>query len=343
MKYSIHPKTAEEISRLGYGAMGLGGAFGTFDESEGINSVLDCLEKGVNFFDTARHYGNSEAILGKALKQWKGDLKPYIATKILSHGEGNTRWAVPPSVETTFPKELIRKNTEESLRLLGVDCIDLMQLHVYWINWGTSGYWLDELLQLKEEGKIGSIGISAPDHRHDQVIPLVMSGAIDWVQTIVNIFDSAALDCLAPICEQNKVGIIARCILDEGGLTGFLKEDTVFESHDFRKSYFEEVPRSLYINHVEGLKQFVPSEASSLASLAIKFVLQNPAITTAIASMHIQKFAEQNIASLTEEPISQAAFYELYTKHRWVNSLYHSKYWSGFNDLDNANSVEASK
>lgn len=339
MLYRKIPKTGAKVSVIGYGAMGLGGAFGEFDKIEATRSILLSLEKGVNFFDTARHYGNSEELLGGALKQWQGK-RPYIATKIESHGVDNTRWAIPPRVDEVFPKKLIRQNTEDSLKRLGVDSIDLMQLHLYWPNWGVEGYWLDELQKLKNEGKIRSIGVSNPDHRHDTVLPLVMSGQIDAVQTIINIFDPLALDCLVPICTDNKVAIIARCVMDEGGLTGFLTETTTFEDIDFRKSYFDQVPRSEYIQHVDALKKFIPAEATSLAKLALKYVLKQPGVTTAISSMHITQFALENIAAIEEQPISDQAFYELYTRHRWVNNLYHSKYWSGVNDLDKANDKE---
>jgi len=336
MQYREFVKTGDKISVVGYGAMGLGGAFGSFDKTEATRSILFSLEKGVNFFDTARHYGDSELILGEALKQWKGE-KPFIATKIQSHGKDNTRWAIPPKVEETFPKKQITYDTEASLKRLGVDCIDLMQLHLYWPTWGTNGYWLDELLTLKQQGKIKAIGISAPDHRPDVVLPLVMSGQIDAVQTIINIFDPIAIDCLVPICQQHKVSVIARCILDEGGLTGYLTEENFFDPADYRKTYFDEVPRSQYIDHVDALKKFIPDAATSLAKLAIKYVLKHPGITTAISSMHVLAHAMENIAAVDEAPLPEQIFYELYTKHRWVNNLYHSKYWSGVNDLDIAN------
>jgi methylglyoxal reductase len=226
---------------------------------------------------------------------------------------------------------------------LGVDSIDLMQLHLYWPNWGTSGYWLDELFKLKEEGKIRNLGVSCPDHRHDLAIPLVATGQIDSVQTIINIFDPVALDCLVPICVKHGVSVIARCVLDEGGLTGLVSEDTEFGDSDFRKSYFDEVPRAQYISHVDALRKFIPGEASSLVSLAIKFVLKNPGVTTAITSMHVEKFAVQNISVADEADISEEAFAELYTRHRWINNLYHSKYWSGVNDLDKSNKAEAER
>jgi len=341
MQYSIFGKTGKHVSRIGYGAMGLGGAFGTFDEKEGIRSVVHFLENGGNFIDTARHYGNSEQILGKALKEWSGE-QPFIATKIQSHGPDNTRWAMPSKVENVFPKHLMRENLETSLRLLGVDYMDNLQLHLYWPNWGTSGYWLDELLALKAEGKIGSIGVSLPDCRADVGLPLIMSGMIDSVQLIFNLFDPTPLDCVLPICQQHNVAVIARCVMDEGGLSGFLTEDTQFEEQDFRKTFFEEVPRRMYIERVNALRQFVPEHAASLAKLALKFVLKHPSVTTAISSMHIEKFAKENIEAADEAELSDDIFYELRTKHRWIRNFYTKKYWAK-NDLDVANEAEAEK
>lgn len=337
MHYAPFAGTGRQVARLGYGAMGLGGAFGSFNEKEGIRSVLTYLEKGGNFIDTARHYGQSEYMLGKALKQWAGE-KPFIATKVQSHGPDNTRWAIPPPVDTTFPRHLIRQNTGESLRLLGVDCLDCLQLHLYWPNWGVSGYWLDELMTLKEEGKIRSIGVSLPDHRCDAGLPLVMSGAIDSVQVILNIFDPLALDSLVPTCQQHGVAVIARCILDEGGLTGFLTESTHFEDHDFRQTFFNEVPRAMYIRHVDDLRTYVPKYAGSLARLAIKFVLAYPGVTTAVASMHVEKYLEDNLNALNETPLPPGIAYELCTQHRWIRNFYTPKYWME-NDLDKANTA----
>lgn len=307
--------------------MGLCGCFGQLDERELIGSVLHSLEKGVNFIDTARGYGESERIVGAALREWRGE-RPFLATKVESLGGDNTRWALPPDVNATFPKGHIRQNAEQSLKLLGVEQLDLLQLHVYWPNWGIEGYWMDDLQALKREGKVGMVGVSAPDHRHDVVLPLVLSGLIDSVQTILNVFDPLALDCLVPACRARGVAVIARCVLDEGGLSGFLTPETQFDEGDFRKSYFESVPRAEYCARVDELRRFVPKEAGSLAALAIKFAIHEPGVTTAISSMHVRRFADENIAAVDELGLSQEAFDTLRRKHRWVKNLYDSKYWS---------------
>ncbi|XID92324.1 aldo/keto reductase [Paenibacillaceae bacterium WGS1546] len=327
MKSNAFGKLGTPVSRLGFGAMGLGGSFGQYGEKELVRSVLHSLEQGVTFVDTARNYGESERIVGLALREWKGD-RPFIASKIQSKGPGNLGWGKPIPVETAFPKGWLRESTEISLRELGVETIDLMQLHQYWPQWDRVDYWMEELLELKQEGKIRGIGVSLPDQRHDVALSLVQSGKIDSVQTVFHIFDPLALDCLIPICQENQVAVIARCILDEGGLTGFLREDTQFEEGDFRKSYFEYLPRRLYIERVNRLKAaYVPKYADSLAELAIRFVLQHPGVTTAISSMHVTQHADENIAAAGKDPLPEDVFEEIRQHHRWVRNFYETKYW----------------
>jgi len=326
VKFSEFAGSKEPVSRIGFGAMGLGGTLGSFREEELVRSVLHSLEKGVTFIDTARAYGDSERLVGKALKQWQGD-RPFLASKIQSRGPGSVGWGTPIPVESAFPPGWIRESTEISLRELGVDTIDLMQLHQYWPQWDRADYWMEELLRLREEGKIRYIGISIPDQRHDIALPIVMSGKIDAVQTVFNIFDPLPLDCLIPFCQENNVAFLARCVMDEGGLSGFLTEDTAFEEGDYRKSYFDYVPRRTYMERVDRLRKFVPRYADNLAELAIKYVLHHPGVTTALVSMHVPAHADQNIAAVDKESLPDDVFQELFRYHRWVRNFYDTKFW----------------
>lgn len=326
MKYNAFRGGTDQVSRLGFGAMGLGGSFGSHSEDELVRSVLHCLEKGINFIDTARIYGDSERILGKALKEWTGE-RPFLASKVQSLAPGSIGWGTHVPVETAYPKGWLRKSTEISLRELGVETIDLMQTHQYWPQWDRADYWIEELLRLKEEGKIRYIGVSIPDQRHDIALSIVQSGKIDAVQTVFNIFDPLPLDCLLPFCEKHGVAFLARCIMDEGGLTGFLTEETKFEDDDYRKSYFDYVPRNMYIERVGRLRKFIPQYADNLAELAIKFVLHHPAVTTALVSMHVPQYADQNIAALDKPPLPDDVFEEIRKYHRWVRNFYDTKFW----------------
>ena len=323
MQTNLFPYLGEPVSRIGFGAFGLGGVFGAFDINEGIDAMHMCWERGVNFLDTARLYGESEAIVAQALKSWKGP-RPFIATKAQTIGPV-VQWAIPQPVELCFPRGHITREAETSLRTLGVESIDLFQMHLYWPNWGCEGYWLDELEALLAAGKIRSIGVSLPDQRHDVGLPLVLSGRIHSVQTVFNLFDPTPLDSLIPLCAANKVAVLARCVLDEGGLTGFLKMDTTFGEGDYRAKYFDCGPRETYISKVEALRQFVPEHAGSLAALALKFVLKDPGVTSALVSMHIKQYAQENIRALEEAPLSDEVFDHLRRHHRWIRNFYGPK------------------
>ncbi|MCP5070534.1 MAG: hypothetical protein GY946_28545 [bacterium] len=145
------------------------------------------------------------------------------------------------------------------------------------------------------------------------------------MQTIFNIFDAYPLDCLIPLCQQHEVAVLARCVLDEGGLTGTLGADTEFPEGDFRANYFDMGPRETYLERIDALRKFIPEEAGNLAALALKYVLKHPGVTTALSSMHIRRFAEENIRALGESELSDAAFLELRNHHRWIRNFYAAK------------------
>lgn len=317
----------KNVSRLCFGAWGLSGIFEQCSERDLLDSVINCLDQGINFIDTARDYGDSERILGKALKEYGGE-QPFISTKIQSKGPGMLRWGMPRDVNEVYPKGWVTKSAEESLRQLDREKVNLFQLHLYWANWGTEGYWMDELLKLKDSGKVDHIGVSIPDHRHDNALVMVKSGMVDSIQTIVNIFDPYAFDSLIPLCQEKKVAVLARCVLDQGGLSGFLTLDTSFEEGDLRKVLFHGEIRDEYIERVNSLREFIPQYATSLTSLAIKFVLAHPGVTSALISMHIEKYANENISVLNEDPLPEAIFQEIRMHHRWLKNLFNKVYWS---------------
>ena len=305
--------------------MGIGNdAYGIIDDATAIRSVLCALELGVSFIDTARGYGESEALIGRALKAWRGEA-PFVATKVKSRYGKGTQWALPPPVSEVFPKGQVTQSVELSRAALDLDVIDLIQLHLYWPNWGTEGYWMEELQALKAEGKVRHVGISIPDHRHDTALHIIQTGLIDSVQTIINIFDPTALDCLAPICAANRVAVIARVILDMGALTGFLTADMTF--HDHRTKFYEAAPREEWLRRVDALRAYIPDHASSLPALAVKFCLKSADVTTAISSMQLEAYVRSNLAAMDEEPLSDAVFDEIRKQHRWVRNFYTNMLW----------------
>ena len=166
MQYRILPATGQSLSVLGFGAMGFAGWFGAIDDNDAIRSLHTALDLGINVVDTARAYGRSEQVVGAALRTWSGQ-RPFVATKIQPRGPQH-QFGAPAPVEEAFPKGWVTERCETSLRELGLDSVDLMQLHLYWPTWGHAGYWMGELQALKQAGKTRSIGISIPDHRQRQ-------------------------------------------------------------------------------------------------------------------------------------------------------------------------------
>ncbi len=327
LKRGSWPRSGRALTRLGFGSMGFAEWYGEGgDEAAMARSLLEALERGVDFIDTARGYGRSEAIIARALRDFRGPA-PFIATKASPVSKDNALWAIPPAADATYPPGHLRQNVEESLRVLGVEQIDLLQLHLYWPTWGVQGRIMDELLELKDEGKVCFIGVSAPDHRADVVLPLVMSGLIDSVQAVINIFDPLALDCLLPICRAHRVAVIARGIMDEGGLTGFLRPDTKFDATAWRRVFFEAAPRAEYIERVDALRRYVPRHAPTLAALAIKYALHDPAVTVAVTSMHVLAQLEENLKALLQPPLPPAVFEELRREHRWVRNFFDKAYF----------------
>jgi methylglyoxal reductase len=326
MRYSDIRLAGQPVSKLGFGAMGFSHWFGTPDESSGISALHKALESGVNFVDTARAYGPSEALVGKALRSWSGEA-PIVATKVESLGP-RRRWGMPVDVETVFPRGRIRSSAETSLRELGADRLDLLQLHLWWPTWGTDGYWLDELSQLQADGLVEHVGVSLPDHRSDSALELVSTGRIDSVQTIVNIFDPLALDALVPACREHDVAVIARCILDEGGLTGAISADTQYPKGHYLDGYFDAtLPRGVYLEKVEALRTFIPEYAPSLAALALKFVTQAEGITTGLTSMHQLEHAVANISAVNGPDLPDEVFDLLRTRHRFIKNFNNATHW----------------
>ncbi len=209
-----------------------------------------------------------------------------------------------------------------------MDRLDLLQLHLWWPTLGIDGYWMDELQQLKTEGLVRHVGVSIPDHRSDMALGLVASGLIESVQTIFNISDPLALDALVPLCQQHGVAVIARCVLDEGGLTGAITADTPFPEADYRHGYFDDtVPRSIYLQKVDALRAFVPEHAPSLAALALKFVTQPEGITTALTSMHVPEHAAVNFAAIDAPDLPDEIFDLLRTRHRFIKNFNNATHW----------------
>lgn len=314
MKYRRFGRTHWEVSEIGYGMWGMGG----WTESDDIQSAksLDlAVENGVNFFDTAWGYGegHSEKLLGQLVRRHPGQ-KLYTASKIPPK---NFQWPAKPEYkfEDSYPTEHIIAYTDKTLKNLGLEQIDLMQLHTWDDVWAGRDEWQRCTEDLKSSGKVAAMGISMNRWEPENGIEALKTGSLDAVQVIYNIFDQAPEDVLFPLCEALDIAVIARVPFDEGTLTGNITKETTFPEGDWRGTYF--VPENLNTSaeRADALRPLIPNDMT-MAEMALRFIAMNKTVGTMIPGMRKERNVLANTATSDGKGLSEALFEEL-RKHRW--------------------------
>ena len=321
MIYRTLGRTGIKVSEIGYGAWGIGKAMwqGAKDEvsMEALHTAIDC---GLNFIDTALVYGDghSESLVGKLLKARQEHI--YVATKVPPK---DGKWPARPgtSLHDVFPYDYIIENAERSLRNVEMECVDILQFHVWYDEWTDEAEWFDAINKLKEQGKIRFFGISINDHQPENALRLAASGKVDTFQVIHNIFDQTPEEKLYPLCLEKNIGVIVRVPLDEGGLTGQIDVDTTFPEGDFRNQYFRDDRKQQVVAHIEKLRKLLGPEAVSVAELALRYVLSFPAVSTVIPGMRSVRNVQANCAISDGRKLSTRLTGEL-KKHRWDRNFY---------------------
>jgi aryl-alcohol dehydrogenase-like predicted oxidoreductase len=293
---------------------GMAGWTGSDDE-ESRQSLDRAVALGCNFFDTAWAYGEgrSEQLLGELLKRHPGQ-RIYTATKIPPK---NRKWPARPDypLSDVFPADYIRDYTKISLRNLQLRTVDLQQFHVWDDSWATDVSWQRAIGSLKQDGLVNAIGISINRWQPTNVLKALGTDLIDCVQVVYNIFDQAPEDELFVECERRNIAVIARVPFDEGSLTGTLTADTKWPDGDFRNIYFQPDNLKNTLERVDKLRPVVPA-GMSMPELALRHILQHPAISTVIPGMRKLRNVEQNLAASDGTSLPAPLMAEL-KRHRW--------------------------
>ncbi|MDE0351554.1 MAG: aldo/keto reductase [bacterium] len=322
MRYRKLGRTGLEVSEVGIGTWGIGGlAWGERDDERSKQALHHALDLGVNFIDTAYGYGEgrSEELIGEVLVG-RADVTPIVATKVPLE----TRvWPATDdmAVEDCYSPGWIRSCTEESLRRLGTDHIDLQQFHFWADSWTDQGQWAEAVSALKNEGKVRFFGVSTNDHEPDSVLRLLESGLVDTVQVIYNLFDQSAHERLLPRCEELDIGVIARSPFDEGGLTGALRSDTVFAAGDWRRGYFKGGRLAETVARAGAVAETLAGHAASLAEGALRFCLSHNAVSTVIPGMRSPAHVDQNCA-VSDGRLLASEVVEKLRDHSWPRNFY---------------------
>jgi len=319
------------VSEIGFGAWALGGQWGGQDDNDSVAALHAALDAGVNFIDTAHGYGDghSERVIAKVLKERAatGETEGvYVATKT---PPADGPW--PPSPycrwQDRYGAAYLRHNINDRLKNLGVERIDLLQLHTWTRAWNDDPQPLLVLRQLRDEGKINLVGVSTPEQDQNCVIDLMRGGLVDVVQVIFNIFDQEPIAQILPVAAETGTGVIVRVAMDEGALTGKYDADYVFPSDDFRHQYFAGDRLARTVRRVEAIRDDVRryglEKQYSMADIALKFALSPSPVSTVIAGIRNVDQARKNarVSDLTDLP--EALLTDL-RRHHWMRGVWYA-------------------
>jgi aryl-alcohol dehydrogenase-like predicted oxidoreductase len=286
--------TRLEVFPIAFGAWQLSGEWGEFDEQQAIAAIRQARELGVNLFDTARGYGfgASEQMLGRALRDDLDRLRDevVIATK------GGLRMTDEGLVRDASPRSL-RSGLEDSLRSLGVDYIDIYQVH--WpdpnVPFAETAAALEELVQ---EGKIRHVGVSNYDAA--QMAEFTRIRPVETLQPPYHLFRRDIEAEVLPYAREHDVGVLVYGPLAHGLLTGSMDEHTTFAADDWRSQsgVFEGEAFRRNLEIVSELERFAVDElGTSIAQLAVAWTLANPAVHVAIVGARSPGHVEEGVAA----------------------------------------------
>ncbi|MQY10563.1 Aldo-keto reductase IolS [Streptomyces sp. RB5] len=317
MEQSVFGRTGQRVSVCGVGTWQLGADWGDVPEAEAF-AVLDAsLESGVTFFDTADVYGDgrSEQLIGRFLKE-RPDAGVLVATKMGRRVEQDP---------AHFTLDNFRAWTDRSRRNLGVDRLDLVQLHCPPTPVFSSDAVFDALDTLVEEERITAYGVSVETCA--EALAAIARPGTASVQIIFNPFRLKPLDEVLPAAAEAGVGIIARVPLASGLLSGRYTKDTVFAENDHRTfnrhgEAFDQGETFSGVDFATGVEAAVEfaalaPEGATPAQTALRWIMQQPGVSTVIPGARNAAQARANAGAAALPPLPEStleAVRELYDR-----------------------------
>ena len=306
MEYRNLGETEMRVSEIGLGTWAFGSEWGTVSDEDSYAALNRAIDLGVNFLDTADVYGHgrSEELIGRLLKERPGD-EIFVATKAGRR--------LDPHTAEGYNHDNLSAFVERSLENLGVEALDLLQLHCP----PTEVYRQDETFEaldrLQEAGKLKNYGVSV--EKVEEARMALGYPGVKTVQIIFNIFRQKPAEEFFPLAEERNAGIIARVPLASGLLSGKMSADREFASDDHRNfnregqafdrgETFSGVPFETGLEAAEELKELVP-EGYTLAQLALRWILMHPAVSCAIPGVKRPDQVEDNLAAAEMPPLSK--------------------------------------
>jgi aryl-alcohol dehydrogenase-like predicted oxidoreductase len=282
-----------QVSPIAFGTWQLGGDWGDFDERDAIAAIRHARGLGINLFDTAQAYGfgASERLLGRAL----GDDLNHHRDEVVIATKGGLRMTEDGTVRDSSA-DWLHSGVEQSLRALGVDHIDLYQVH-----WPDPDVPLAEtagaLQQLVEEGKIRHAGVS--NYSTSQMAAFARTRPVETVQPAYHLFRREIEHDLAPYALEHDIGVLAYGPLAHGLLAGTMDERTTFPANDWRAKspLFRGETFRRNLETVRALDRFARERDHTVSQLAIAWVLANRAVDVAIVGARRATHIEEGVGA----------------------------------------------
>lgn len=326
MKYREFSNIGWRVSEIGLGCWAIGSEWGDVSKEDATEVLKTSLDKGINFFDTADVYGDgrSEKFIGELLKSTSE--KIYVATK-------SGRRLDPHNSEGYNP-ENIERFIDRSLKNLGVECIDLLQLHCPPSDICSKKETFEMMDDIVKKGKISYYGVSV--EKVSEAMDAIQFSNVKSIQIIFNMFRQKPSEEFFKMAAKKDIAIIARVPLASGLLTGKMNKDSSFPSNDHRNynikgeafdvgETFSGVSFEKGLMAVDELKKLTPNNFT-LADLALKWILMHSEVTVAIPGAKNKQQASLNVNSIQLEDISSLMpqikkIYDEFLKedihHRW--------------------------
>lgn len=328
MRHRKFGRTGFTTTDIGFGAWQIGGAWGDVSEADGRAALHAALDAGMSFIDTADVYGDgrSEKIIADVLKE-RGGQRPMVATKAGRR--------LSPHVADGYTKENLEGFIDRSLKNLGVERLDLVQLHCP----PAEVYYRPEVFQALEEikaaGKIANYGVSV--EKVEEALKAIEFPGVVSIQIIYNMFRQRPAQLFFKEAARRQVAVIARVPLASGLLSGKITRDTAFAADDHRNfnrhgesfdvgETFAGVPFETGLQAVEEIRALVPAD-TTMAAFALRWILMTDAVSVVIPGARNAEQAQANAgaASLPAIPedvmeATREVYYRLVAPHvhqRW--------------------------
>ncbi|WP_226012503.1 aldo/keto reductase [Halomicrobium salinisoli] len=328
MEYRQLGSTEQEVSAIGLGTWNVGPVWADASDEQAREAIRTALDAGVNLVDTAEVYGEgrAERLIGEVLEERDEDV--FVPTK------------AAPDEDERHSEEGLRESVSGSLERLGVDSLDLVQLHCP----ETAAFYepetFDVLEDLEAEGKIDHAGVSV--EKVEEARKAIEYDVVETVQIIFNPLRQRPAERFFEEAQREDVGIIVRVPLASGLLADAFDGDEAFGDDDHRKWAVEDgveagvgrkggetfagVPFDAGIDAVDDVRRLVPEDAT-MAQFTLRWILDHDAVSTVIPGSTSPEHVEENAAAADLEPLSHETHgavrdaYEAhvadYVHHRW--------------------------